>query len=286
MTPRASVIIPALNARSTIARQLEALGDQVESTGCEVVVVDNGSTDGTADFVKSLAETRPWLRMIQATELASPGYARNAGVSATATPELLFCDADDVVCFDWISHMLEALRTHQLCTGSLDHEALNDASLARSRGAGSDEAPTFYGLFPLLAAGNFGVRREAWDRIGGFDASFAACEDAELAFRAARCGIGIGYQPRASVKYQFQTEPRQLFRQGMRYGKGRVRVAALMRDAGCTPPSRVAGLKSWAWLLLHLFDVFDQNHRPAFAWVAGNRIGHAVGSFTYRHLLL
>ena len=111
-----SVVIPARNEEQTLPRQLDALLAQEWDKDWEVVVVDNGSTDGTAEVVTRLAQSDSRLRLISAV---TPGacHARNAGIAATSAPLLAFCDADDVVEPGWIAAIAAALAEHELVTG-------------------------------------------------------------------------------------------------------------------------------------------------------------------------
>jgi glycosyltransferase involved in cell wall biosynthesis len=92
-----SVVIPARNAADTIGVQLESLVRQRFDRPWEVVVVDNGSTDGTRAAVESFADRLPGLRIVDASERQGIGYARNRGVEAACGRLIAYCDADDAV---------------------------------------------------------------------------------------------------------------------------------------------------------------------------------------------
>jgi glycosyltransferase involved in cell wall biosynthesis len=101
-TPTAAVIIPAYNAAKTLDRTLqsavsslhhcEAQGLAVEA---EIIVVDDCSTDATAEIAESWAETAP-VRLIRNAVNRGPGYSRNEGVRLSTAGYLFFLDADDV----------------------------------------------------------------------------------------------------------------------------------------------------------------------------------------------
>src|SRR5262249_59116491 len=116
--PKLSIIIPCFNAEQTIVVQLQALADQQWSHPWEVIVVDNGSTDRTADIVKAWRPSLPSLRLIQAAkERQGPAYARNVGVAAARSDALAFIDADDVVAPGSLAAMGEALELHDFVAG-------------------------------------------------------------------------------------------------------------------------------------------------------------------------
>ena len=86
MSPRVSVIVPARDAEQTLPRTLSCLAAQ--SGDCEVVVVDDGSTDDTAELA-----ARAGARVVSASGVGS-GRARNLGVEAASGDLIAFTDAD------------------------------------------------------------------------------------------------------------------------------------------------------------------------------------------------
>ena len=82
-SPELSVIIPARNEESLLPQQLDALAAQRADVAWELIVVDNGSTDGTAAVAANYAERIPGLKVVHE---AAPGlcHARDAGVRAAA----------------------------------------------------------------------------------------------------------------------------------------------------------------------------------------------------------
>jgi glycosyltransferase involved in cell wall biosynthesis len=98
MTPKVSVVIPMLNARAYVADTLDGVFGQTVLPH-EVIVVDNGSTDGSLAFVR---ERYPRDRVIS-EPVPGPSAARNAGAAAASGDLLAFCDSDDV----WLPWKLE-----------------------------------------------------------------------------------------------------------------------------------------------------------------------------------
>jgi cellulose synthase/poly-beta-1,6-N-acetylglucosamine synthase-like glycosyltransferase len=93
-----SAIVPVLNGVETIGEMLDALAEQKTSSQWEVVVADNGSSDGTRDLVRSRARDFPVpLRLIDASAVTGVAFARNAGALAASGVGIAFCDADDRV---------------------------------------------------------------------------------------------------------------------------------------------------------------------------------------------
>ena len=279
-----SVIIPCRNGEDSLDEQLDALEAQVWHGSWEIVVVDNGSTDGTVELVKRRSMSNPNLRLVEASERAGVSYARNQGVAATDAPLILICDADDVVHPGWLAALAGGLAEYPFVSGALDVDSLNSPELAASRGPG-ELAPTFYGLFPTLSGCTVGMRREAFEAVGGYLEGWPT-EDKKFSFDAARLGLEIGFVPEAVVAYRYRTDSSGLWRQGRNYGRGRVQVAADLRSHGWSTPPKFVGWRSWLWLVRHLPDLLSDDRRGAWVWVAANRVGHLQGSIKYRLILL
>ncbi|MBA2624808.1 MAG: glycosyltransferase family 2 protein, partial [Acidimicrobiia bacterium] len=134
MTPpiRFSVVIPSLDAAHVIGQQLDALAGQTFDGDWEVVVVDNGSKDGTASLAESWTDRLPALRVVDASERQAHTYARNAGARAATGDWLLYCDADDIVAPGWVAAFASHAERHEGCDlmgGFVEDRTLNDPRL-------------------------------------------------------------------------------------------------------------------------------------------------------------
>lgn len=283
-TPTASVVMPCYNVADTLPEQLERILPQIDLTGAELVLVDNNSTDGTPEVLNALAD-RPNVVIGQALDGQSVAYARNAGVRLASSDRFLFCDADDLVDLRWVEQMSNGLDVHSVVTGRLDTHELNTATQREGRGDQSD-APTFYGLFPLAHGGNMGVTRAAWEQIGPLDESLGSVEDIEWSMRARATGHPIVRLSGAVIHYRYRQHASDLWRQGLVYGRYRPEIARRAHDRLGVRVERFAGARSWAWLAINARKIWDPKVRPQLAWVAGNRIGHVIGSIKARFIVL
>jgi glycosyltransferase involved in cell wall biosynthesis len=108
-----SVVIPAFRAKATIAEAIDSVARQTWLP-MEVIVVDDGSNDGTADFVKELAlhYECDWLTVLELRDNQGAASARNAGWSAARGEFIAFLDADDRWHPNKIEYQYEYMRTH------------------------------------------------------------------------------------------------------------------------------------------------------------------------------
>ena len=284
-----SVVIPALNAADTIGLQLEALSRQTYDGPWEVIVVDNGSRDGTRAVVESWSGCFPCLLLIEAVDRRGANYARNAGCRASGGDVLLFCDGDDIVDSDWITGMILALRTHDAVGGVIERRSLNDdIALAVRPPRPVDALFDTFGFLPYPLAANCGVRRELWNRIGGFDEKYHhGCDDVEFFWRVQLSGASLGFAPDAMVHYRLRSDIRSIARQAYNYGKSETMLFRTFRAAGM-PRSTIGQVgREWWWIAVHVTALLGSRidkavwlKRAAFRW------GRIVGSLSHRTLYL
>ena len=201
---RISVIIPAHNAARTLGRTLASLERQDVDEAYEVVVVDDGSEDETA----AIAERSDGVRAVAHPQPLGPGPARNTGVEAARGSMLFFTDADCYPSPDWLRRGLEAIGTADLVQGAVRPDAaVSPEPFDRSVWVGSE--------FGLYETANLLVRREWFDRVGGFEDWLGArigkplAEDLWLGWRVRRAGGRTAFSDAALVEHAvFRRSPR------------------------------------------------------------------------------
>ncbi len=283
-----SVVIPARNVAPTISEQLDALLAQAWGRDWEIVVIDNGSTDDTADIVQRYAAADSRVRLVAAPDGNGVNFARNRGFEAAASERVAFCDGDDIVGPHWVAAMGDALLEHDVVAGPLEVDRLNPPWLVATRGSHPLDRPRRYAdAFTLAPGGNFGMHRRAWESIGRLrEDVFGATEDVEFCLRLHLASIEVAFVPDAVLHYRYRTEPRVLFRQGRFYGRGKPLISKLAQQAGLRTPSRLAGWKSWLLLVAWLPRLRSANGRAAYCWVLGSRLGQIEGIVHHRALWL
>jgi glycosyltransferase involved in cell wall biosynthesis len=202
--PNVSIVIPTYNRRERLARVLRALDRQtVDPARFEVVVVDDGSTDGTAGWLAR--QRRTYALRVISQDNAGPARARNAGVEAAREPMLLFLDDDVEPAPELVEEHfrsqghdadsvvigpLASLPYYRQPWVAWEQARLEVQYAAMIRG---DYEPTFRQFW----TGNASVRREHVIAAGGFDARILRGEDVELGYRLARLGLKFRFNPAA-----------------------------------------------------------------------------------------
>ena len=179
-----SVVIPALNAESTIARALRSVMIQ-EPAPQEIVVIDDASTDGTAALAAGLIG--PTGRIITQPKRAGAAQARNIGIDAANGEWIAFLDADD----EWLPGKLRKQMDVVAADVSVDMVACGAIEIAVD---GTNLGPLYDGRIPqagdlawqgLLARNTIATptvlaRRDTLRRVGGFDPALRIGEDQDM----------------------------------------------------------------------------------------------------------
>ena len=270
--------MPVLNALPWLEAQLDALAGQEGAEPWELVVADNGSTDGSPEAVGHYGDRLPGWRVVDASARRGPGAARNAGVAAAVGDRILFCDADDVVSPGWLMAMAAALEDADVVAGVFDLGRLNGGD------AGAVPAPAAtaqLGFLPAGLASNLGVRRAAFDAVGGFDESFLVGEDIDCCWRLQLAGFRFAPADAAVVSRREPATLGAVFRQALAYGRSGPRLYRRHRAEGARRAGRAA-LRSWVWLAASLPRLADEQVRRQWVRAAGVRSGRLIGSVEQR----
>ena len=211
-----SVIIPAHNAAHTIEECLQAaLSQENIDFKYEVILVDDGSTDATAEIAERMGVT------VIHQENAGPGAARNAGVKASRGEILAFTDSDCAPAPRWLQHLIRPFDdplvvgvkgtycTRQ--TGLVPRFVQQEYEFKYQRLA-RQETIDFIDTYSAA------YRRAPFVANGGFEAALPAAQDAELSFRLARKGYKLVFAPDAVVFHWHGKTIWKYARRKFRYG--------------------------------------------------------------------
>jgi glycosyltransferase involved in cell wall biosynthesis len=201
--PAVSVVIPARNAARYLPAALESLAAQ-SFHDFEIVAVDNGSTDRTAEILRRSAEREPRLRLLS---LARPGLAAtlNHGIDAARAPLIARLDADDVALPDRLMRQAQAFAERPelgLLGSAVDliddrgrkigerRHPIGDAELRRFQRDGSG-----------FVQSTVMFRRDVFDRAGGYRKGLNCAEDYDLWLRMSEVTL-IANLPEILVRYR------------------------------------------------------------------------------------
>lgn len=208
-----TVVIPNYNGLRFLEECLQALYTQASGTPeYEVVLVDNGSSDGSVEFVR---ENYPKVRIEALTENTGFSYAVNVGIEKSAAEYVILLNNDTKVKAEFIKCLYEAIETRpQAFSVSAKMlmwdkpEFIDDAgdrycvfgwAFARGKGKPSELYHTPCEVFSACAGAAI-YRRSVFDKIGLFDVEhFAYMEDIDVGYRARIFGYRNYYEPRAEV---------------------------------------------------------------------------------------
>jgi glycosyltransferase involved in cell wall biosynthesis len=287
-----SVVIPVRNGADVFAPQLEALAAQQSPVLFEVLVADNGSTDGTRELALSFVDRIPLLRVVDASRAPGINVARNEGARAARGELLLFCDADDLVQPGWISAMWAASRTAPALGGALDERSLNVGNrYGRDDDKGdhftSTGLPVGLRFLPFPVGANSGVLRQVYLDVGGFDESYAGGGDeVDFFWRVQLAGHALAFVPDGVVAYRHRVGARDNAKQMYRYGIAKVQLYSRYRSRGAPRDRVIDAIRALAGIFLRLPDLFNPAQRVAYASRVATLAGQVRGSVRYRTLHL
>jgi glycosyltransferase involved in cell wall biosynthesis len=282
-----SVIIPCLNAAGTIATQLEALVNQHWSEPWEVIVADNGSTDGSLAIIERYKERLPNLRLTDASARLGQPYALNVGVQASHGESVAFCDADDEVGPGWVAAMGEALSQCDFVASRFETQKLNQSWVQETRKFGQRHGlqKIWYPPYLPFAGGcGLGVKRAIHDLVGGFDESLPYLHDTDYCFKIQLAGVKLHFVPDAIIHIRLRDKFSAMFRQARLWAQYNVIVYKRYQPvSGMTFPDPWTRYGSeWKRWLRRLPKVRSRASLGACVWTLGWQIGRLQGSIKCR----
>ncbi len=213
---KTTIVIPNFNGKSYLEKNLESL--LAENAQAPVLVVDNGSTDGSVEYLKEMAEKHSRIEALYLDHNTGFATAVNEGIRASITEYILLLNNDTEVTPGFTTALEEAMEHHPdafSVTSRMmqyqDKSRIDDAGdyytllgYARARGKGKVYGEN--GLYSKekrifsACAGAAIYRRSALEEVGLFDeAHFAYLEDLDLGYRARIYGYHNYYEPAAVV---------------------------------------------------------------------------------------
>lgn len=266
--PVLSVIIPAFNVQKYLRPCLSSIL-ACDYQDLEIIVVDNGSTDGTRDFLKKLARKTPKVRPVFLSKNFGPAKARNEGVKKALGKYLSFLDSDTVVDKNWAGAALNHFSRYP-------KEACLQSKLLLYNTKNFDYAGEYLGLFgfltplavyaekdrgqydspvPVLAAKSAGmfVGRAFFEEIGGFDEDyFMFLEDTDLGWRLWLGGFSVSFCPASIVFHRFSSTKKvtdkTFYRRLVRFHGTKNYIMTLVKNLSLPYLARILPVHICLWL--------------------------------------
>lgn len=222
--PLVSVVVPVRDGASDLPPLLAGLAAQEGVASFEVLVVDNGSRDATAE----VAGAHDIVTRVIRERRPGSYSARNAGLAQARSPIVAFTDADCIPEPGWLAAGLEALADADLAGGAIEQVRSSE--------------PTWWEIYDratyldqerlvldqrFAATANLFVRRSVFDQVGPFDSRLRSSGDLELCQRAVDAGFRLVYAPEARVLHRPRRTLRGTWNLHRRLGAGWADLARL-----------------------------------------------------------
>jgi GT2 family glycosyltransferase len=259
-----SIVVLTYNREKLLGDCLDSLLRQADAgVPIEIVVVDDGSTDGTGNLVQRLQETHPQIRYCPQAHRGIAA-ARNRGILNAAGDVIAMVADDYLLAPDYASTVVSFFRecedariirfkivaaddtflsaaVHAYHEASVKRRLVDGGEFTGLRGTWrlfrtEETLTTRHGL---EAAGAAAFRREVFDRVGLFDESFARAEDSDLTVRLRAAGIPVYYYPFHLVRHRYEARLRSVVRTAFRSGRFRWRYYAKHAGGEVRIPSLV-----------------------------------------------
>lgn len=226
---RVAVVVPCRNEARYLGGLLDALFAQTRLPD-EVVIVDDGSTDGTAVAATEWARQRPDLAVrVVPGPGRGPAAAMNAGIRTTAAETIIRLDGHSIPAPDYVDHCVQTLAsaggdaivggvwevrpgdespTAAAIAAVVSHPLGSGGAAYRQGGVGRDVETVPFGAYP----------RSLWESLGGYDEALAVNEDFDFNYRARRAGHRVVFEPSIRAVYFARPTLAALQLQYGRYG--------------------------------------------------------------------
>lgn len=202
-----SVVIPTYNRLSFLKECLESLSNQTwPRSHYEIIIVDDGSRNGTADYVQSFQErpNAPKVVYIRQSN-RGPAAARNTGVKRAKGDIIAFIDDDCIASYNWLESITGVFREKSdvsACgTPAYSTEDIHSNNLKPHE---SKYLKFEYAPLSLISTNNCAIYKDVFDKIGGFDESFSLTggEDPDLIYTLLARGYEV-FQTSEMIVYHY-----------------------------------------------------------------------------------
>jgi len=222
MKPKVSVIIPTYNEKERVAKCIESLLSQsYPQDKIEIIVVDDGSTDGTSSFIK---KNFPKVKLI--TKKNSGAYdSRNKGIAVASGEIIALTDGDCIATKNWLKNIEKVLREKkiQVVGGKITHDNNNllyKATAISDFGGYLDNKEKFITSIPT---GNLAAKREIFEKFS-FNSNLRSSGDRLFSWNLITAGYKLLYHPSIEIIHQPPLKWSKFVERKYRYGNSFVQI--------------------------------------------------------------
>jgi GT2 family glycosyltransferase len=286
--PLVSIVVPMYNAETVIGQQLDALLAQGYEGEWEIVVADNGSTDGGADVVATCVDRDPRVRLVNASSAKGASHARNVGSRAARGDVILYADADDVVAPGWIHALVDALRLDGFVAGQQREFRPDAPASVIHDDDGWTQLPRSFDFLPWAFGGNCGLRRTAYERVGGWREDYThGGDDVDFCWRVQLAGFPLVFVREAVVFYRGRSTLTELARQQFEFGARAPMLYREFKVHGAKRRGVRQVLRNWLWVVTRSpYLVLGNERRRRWVATTAGGFGRVWGSIRWRQLCL
>ena len=238
--PIISVVTPTFNRKEELAHLFNSMKKQtLDPKFFEMIISDDGSTDGTEEYVKNLENKFQFKLSYVSQENLGPGFARNNGVKNSMGELIVFIDSDCEADSNWLKIIFNAYKKNEFDAFGGPDEALDNflpiqiainfsmTSFLTTGGIRGHNKNMISKFFPR--SHNMGVKKTLFEKIGGFG-SLRHGQDIELSNRIINEQAVVKLLDNAIVYHRRRTTLLKFFRQVFNWGVARVNLAKIDRN--------------------------------------------------------
>ncbi|MCB9450366.1 MAG: glycosyltransferase [Anaerolineaceae bacterium] len=229
--PSVSIIVPVYNGANTINICLQSLlGQHYPADLFEIIVVENGSTDNTAEVVAAYPHP---VRLLRSQE-RGPAAARNLGIAHSDKEIVAFTDADCIAHPDWLAELVKGYTNAEIggIGGAILPYEHADRNLYEWFAEQHPPLQNFisgdHEFLPHLYTANASYRRAVINQVDNFNPGMVTGEDVDLAWRVQlHTRLKLHYAPQAIIYHHHRSTQKGLARQYRNYGFGEILLDTL-----------------------------------------------------------
>jgi glycosyltransferase involved in cell wall biosynthesis len=276
--PTASIIVAVYNAEGTLKDCIESLlGLDYPKERVEIILVNNGSTDGTMAL---LNQYKTAIKILHEPK-RGPAAARNRGLLEAKGDVVAFTDSDCIVERNWLRNLVAPLQDDGVgIVGGKNLAQRPCNSIGQFGEHINNHDKAINGITPPYAITmNWSSRLSVLNEMEGFDDRLIRCCDVDLSYRIHQAGYTLAYQPRAIIWHKNDQALSGLFKKGYLHGLHSVRVLKKHKSFLSQFGYRRFTIASYIGILASAMNVILGDNRPFSTCDCVFKLGKKVGKF-------